>query len=72
LQELVNMGMDVLIAGESDSYGMRFVEEIGIPVIETSHELSENEGLRVFADRLKRDLKKDVCFAECPCIWKIV
>ena len=45
-------GCDVLIAGESDSYGFRFSAECGVPMIETSHEISENPGLRRFTEIL--------------------
>jgi len=41
-------GCDVLIAGESDSYGFRFSAECHVPMIETSHEASEIPGLRRF------------------------
>jgi putative NIF3 family GTP cyclohydrolase 1 type 2 len=43
---------DVLIAGESDSYGFRFSGECGVPMIETSHEASEMPGMRHFAATL--------------------
>ncbi|MCU0522882.1 MAG: Nif3-like dinuclear metal center hexameric protein, partial [Anaerolineae bacterium] len=36
-QELIERACDVFIAGESDNYGFRFSQEIGIPMIETSH-----------------------------------
>ena len=51
-QRLIEQGCDVFIAGESDNYGFRFAAECGIPMIETSHELSENDGLRRFAEML--------------------
>ena len=47
-QELLKLGCDVLIAGEACSYGFRFSAECGVPMIETSHEESENPGLRRF------------------------
>jgi putative NIF3 family GTP cyclohydrolase 1 type 2 len=46
-------GIDVMIAGETDNYGFRFCTELGIDVIETSHEVSENGGLRKFADAMR-------------------
>ena len=49
-QRLIEQGCDVFIAGESDNYGFRFAAECGIPMIETSHELSENDGLQRFVD----------------------
>lgn len=44
-QECIARGCDVLIGGESDSYGLHFANELGIPFIETGHEYSENPGL---------------------------
>ncbi len=52
VQRLVALGADVLIAGESDNYGMRFALDARIPMIETSHEVSENPGLLRFAAQL--------------------
>ena len=47
-QWVLENGCDVLIAGESDSYGFRFSGECGVPMIETSHEASEVPGMRHF------------------------
>jgi len=71
-QRLIEHNCDVLIAGESDNYGFRFAEELGIPMIETSHELSENPGLRHFTQLLARAFT-DVSFEfyENPCVWHI-
>ncbi len=44
-QQCIARNCDVLIGGESDSYGLHFASELGIPFIETGHELSENPGL---------------------------
>lgn len=49
MQQLVNMGCDAFIAGESDSYTFHFVRESGIAMIETGHEVSENSGVALFA-----------------------
>jgi putative NIF3 family GTP cyclohydrolase 1 type 2 len=51
-QRVLAHGVDVLIAGESDNYGFRFAAEWDVPMIETSHETSENPGIRRFADVL--------------------
>jgi putative NIF3 family GTP cyclohydrolase 1 type 2 len=51
-EKLIELGCDAFVAGESDSYGFRFCAELGIPMIETSHEDSENPGLRHFTDLL--------------------
>jgi len=53
-QRLIALGCDVLIAGESDDYGLRFAGEVGIPLIETGHEISEQPGLQRFAEMLRQ------------------
>ena len=61
-QWALEQGCDVLIAGESDSYGFRFSGECDVPMIETSHELSEIPGLRKFTELLA-ERHPDVSFA---------
>jgi putative NIF3 family GTP cyclohydrolase 1 type 2 len=51
--ELQKLGCDCLVAGESDDYGFRFSCEVGIPIIETSHEISEQAGIEYFCQRLR-------------------
>jgi putative NIF3 family GTP cyclohydrolase 1 type 2 len=69
-QRLIEQSCDVFIAGESDNYGFRFAAECGIPMIETSHELSENDGLRRFVDMLARRFPDVRCsFFENCCAW---
>jgi len=71
-QRLIEMGCDVLIAGESDNYGFRFSAELGIPMIETGHEISENPGLEHFARMLQsRFPELDVAFYECEPAWRM-
>jgi len=53
IQPGVEAGVDVFIAGETDNYGFRYAAECGIPLIETSHEVSENPGFRHFSEMLK-------------------
>jgi len=48
----IEQGCDALIAGESDSYGFRFSAGCGVPMIETSHEVSEIPGMRRFMEML--------------------
>jgi len=55
LARCLELGADVLIAGECDEYGFTFAVDAGVPMIETGHSLSENPGLRGFADRLHGD-----------------
>ena len=71
-QSLIEQGCDVFIAGETDNYGFRFSQEVGISMIETSHELSENPGLRRFTGMLRTTFP-DVSFSfyENPCVWRI-
>jgi putative NIF3 family GTP cyclohydrolase 1 type 2 len=71
-QRLVELECDVFIGGESDNYGFRFAVESGIPMIETSHELSENPGLRRFTEMLAQAFP-DVTFRfyENKCIWRV-
>jgi putative NIF3 family GTP cyclohydrolase 1 type 2 len=72
-QELIEQGCDVFIAGESDNYGFHFAAECGIPMIETSHEICENPGLRRFAEILAAQfLNLDVRFYENTCTWQMM
>ena len=69
-QNCVAADCDVLIAGESDNYGGRFGRDLGIPLIETDHEVSENPGLRRFCDIVREHLPElDVSFHECRRPW---
>ncbi len=73
VQDLITAGCEVLIAGETDNFGMRMALEAGVDTVETSHEVSENAGLKSFADelaQLRPDLK--VCFYEVERCWKMV
>jgi len=70
-QSLIEQGCDVFIAGETDNYGFRFSQEVGIPMIETSHELSENPGLRRFTGMLQTTFPEiSFSFYENPCVWR--
>jgi len=72
-QKLIEQGCDVFIAGESDNYGFRFAAECGIPMIETSHELSENDGLQRFTAMLAAQFPAvRGNFFENRCAWEIV
>jgi len=55
MQRLVDLGADVFIAGEADEYGFTFANDVGVPLIETGHALSENIGIRNFTDRVRND-----------------
>jgi putative NIF3 family GTP cyclohydrolase 1 type 2 len=70
-QRLLDLGCDVFIAGEGDSYGFRFAAECGVPTIETSHEDSENPGLQRFCELLaERFSGLRVEFIEVPRPWE--
>jgi putative NIF3 family GTP cyclohydrolase 1 type 2 len=72
-QALVEQNCDVFIAGESDNYGFRFAQECGIPMIETSHEISENNGLKRFAKILAQELPEvKINFYENKCVWRVL
>jgi len=72
-QWLIEQNCDILIAGEADSYGFRFAAEIGIPMIETSHEGSEIPGLRRFTDMLaEKHPEVSFDFYDNGCIWRWV
>jgi putative NIF3 family GTP cyclohydrolase 1 type 2 len=71
-QRLIAQGCDVFIAGESDNYGFRFAAECGIPMIETSHEVSENPGLRRFTAMLGEEFPRvPFRFYENECVWQM-
>lgn len=52
MQQLVENGAEAGICGETDEHAMRFAEDAGMALIETSHAVCENLGLRRFADML--------------------
>jgi putative NIF3 family GTP cyclohydrolase 1 type 2 len=65
-QQCIAKQCDVLIGGESDSYGLHFANELGIPFIETGHEVSENPGLAHWVLMLeKRYPELEVVFYNC-------
>jgi putative NIF3 family GTP cyclohydrolase 1 type 2 len=53
MQRIVENGAEVGICGETDEYAMRFAEDAGLALIETSHAACENLGLRHFAALLR-------------------
>jgi putative NIF3 family GTP cyclohydrolase 1 type 2 len=68
--KLIELGAELIIAGETDNYGFRFMRESGADVIECSHEVSENRGIAKFGDLLREKIGdvKIVDFCN-PCIW---
>lgn len=74
MQRLIDMvpDIDVMIAGETDAYGFRFCTELGIDVIETSHEISENAGLGLFAQALAKQFPHlDVRHIADEVVWSM-
>lgn len=74
VQRLLDLApdIDVMIAGETDAYGFRFCTELGIDVIETSHEISENAGLGRFAEALSKQFPHlDVCHVADAVVWSV-
>jgi putative NIF3 family GTP cyclohydrolase 1 type 2 len=68
--KLIELGAQLIIAGETDNYGFRFVRESGADIIECSHEVSENRGIAKFGDLLREKLPKIKIVDFCnPCIW---
>jgi len=55
MQRLVENGAEAGICGETDEYAMRFAEDAGMALIETSHAACENIGLRRFAAMIRDD-----------------
>jgi len=71
MQALVRHNCEVFIAGESDNYGFRFAMEAGIELIETSHEVSENPGLKHFSEMLQAQFPNvPVTFYENRVAWR--
>jgi putative NIF3 family GTP cyclohydrolase 1 type 2 len=67
MEQLAELGCDLFIAGETENYAMRFARDSGIDMIETGHELSENPGLKHFADMLSGSFPQlEVIFYENP------
>jgi len=73
VEELLSYDPDLLIAGETDEYAMYYARDAGVCMIETGHSLSENIGLRRFAETLRqRHPKVKVVFHECTKPWKLI
>jgi putative NIF3 family GTP cyclohydrolase 1 type 2 len=67
MEQLVRSGCDLLIAGETENYAMRYAADSGVDMIETGHELSENPGLLHFSERFAHDYPQlDILFYENP------
>jgi putative NIF3 family GTP cyclohydrolase 1 type 2 len=72
-EALAKHGCDLFIYGETDNYSMRFAEDSGILFIETSHEASENIGLKHFADLANKEFAEvEFIYFENRVPWRIV
>lgn len=68
--KLIELGAELIIAGETDNYGFRFLYESGVDVIECSHEISENRGIARLGDLLRENLSGMKIVDYCnPCVW---
>jgi len=71
VEDLLRHSPDVLIAGETDEYAMYYALDADVGVIETGHSVSENIGLRKFAEILKQHYPEaKIVFFECEKPWK--
>ncbi len=69
--KLLELGCDVFIAGETDDYGFRFARDQEVPLIETSHEVSENRGIKEFQGILSAKFPQvQFEFYENQCPWR--
>lgn len=72
MRRLIENGAQAIICGELDESAMFFAKECGISLIETSHVLSENIGLKEFVARLSHVFKRiPVKFYEMRVPYKI-
>ncbi|UCH35699.1 MAG: Nif3-like dinuclear metal center hexameric protein [Armatimonadota bacterium] len=72
-ETLLQHGAEVVLTGESDEYAMRYAVDSDIGIIETTHPISENPGLRRFCDILRREFPGvAVEFYECGVPWEEV
>lgn len=51
----IQNGAEAIICGEMDEFAMFFAQQSGTALIETSHVLSENIGLKLFAQSLRKE-----------------
>lgn len=73
INQVIEHGPDVLIAGESDEYAMRMIRDCGVELIETGHAVSEEPGLEEFAAYLGEhfaDLR--VVFQPSQPAWQVL
>jgi len=52
-RHLIDLGIEVIIGGETNDFAQRFAIDSGIALIETCHSASEEPGLKILAQDLK-------------------
>ncbi|MDD3696156.1 MAG: Nif3-like dinuclear metal center hexameric protein [Lentisphaeria bacterium] len=52
IRRAIEMGAELIIAGEMDEMGMRFMQDCGVAAIEPGHYISEAIGLQYFAEQV--------------------
>jgi len=73
LETVLDLRPDVLIAGECDEYAWLYLQDAGVPVIETAHCTSENPGLGTLTRVLQHQFPGiPVVFHEVECPWVVV
>jgi putative NIF3 family GTP cyclohydrolase 1 type 2 len=72
-ETLLRQGAEVVLTGESDEYAFRYALDSDIGIIETTHPVSENPGLRRFCHLLRERFPgAPVEFFECAVPWREV
>jgi dinuclear metal center YbgI/SA1388 family protein len=66
LDEIKELGIDVLLTGETEHSAIPIAKELGINVIFAGHYLTETLGLQALASHLKKKLKIPTIFLDIP------
>jgi len=67
---LLRHGAQVVLTGETDEYAMHYAADNDVGIVETTHAISENPGLRRFCDILRERFPEvPVEFHECGVAW---
>jgi putative NIF3 family GTP cyclohydrolase 1 type 2 len=70
-ETLLRHGAQVVLTGETDEYAMHYAADNDIGIVETTHAISENPGLRRFCDVLRERFPEvPVEFFECGVAWQ--
>ncbi|SFS73727.1 Nif3-like dinuclear metal center hexameric protein [Paenibacillus sp. BC26] len=71
VQQMIKMGCDVLIGGEAEELPILAAKDAGVCYIETSHAYSENPGLLIVSQQLKRHFPVPIHFYENKRPWAL-